>query len=314
MTYQFDNDNFDFKKVTTSVSRLVWRTVWWLLGTLALASLCYVFFSFFLNTEYEKKLSRENRKYEKMYRELVEQQQLIEDVAKGLATRDNGIYRDIFQADAPAVDPLGSMDLVMYSDTVSDENRVKHAASRLAVLGSGVSMVEANFAEIFRLLVKNGIGNMPVDMPVEEMSYAQAGASVGTKYNAIYKVNSLHAGLDIIAAQGSEVRAAADGTVTEVTRSGKGLGNVISIDHGNGYVTRYAHLSEISVRKGQAVRKGSKIATVGISGQTYAPHLHYEVLRDGEPVDPVDYMFASLSPYDYANVAYISGSTRQSLD
>lgn len=314
MPYQFDNENFNFKKVTTSVSRLLWRIVWWLLGTLALASLCYIFFSFFLNTDYERKLSRENRMYERLYKELIEEQNLIGDMTEVLASRDNSIYRDIFHADAPPVDPLGTLDLVMYSDTASDESRVSLAASRLAGLELGTSMVEDNFAAIFEALAKKGIGNMPMEVPVDGMTYAQAGASVGTKYNAIYKVNSSHGGLDIIAGQGSEVHATADGTVTDVTRSSKGLGNVVTIDHGRGFQTRYAHLSEISVRKGQTVKKGQKIANVGISGQTYAPHLHYEVIRDSVAVDPVNYMFATLTPYEYANVAYISANTGQSLD
>jgi hypothetical protein len=114
--------------------------------------------------------------------------------------------------------------------------------------------------------------------------------------------------------QGEPVYAAAAGTVSEVTHSGKGLGNVVTIDHGGGCTTRYAHLADILVSKGQKVSRGRKIASVGISGNSFAPHLHYEVLQDGVPQDPVNYFFASLSPGDYADVVYMSVSTEQSLD
>ena len=108
--------------------------------------------------------------------------------------------------------------------------------------------------------------------------------------------------------------AAADGVVRDVIHANKGLGNIVVIDHRNGYLTRYALLGDITVSKGKTVRRGQKVGTVGISSTTFAPHLHYEVLRDGETLDPVHFLFASVSPEDYAKMLYMSVSTRQSLD
>jgi len=149
---------------------------------------------------------------------------------------------------------------------------------------------------------------------VEEFSYAQTGASVGQKISPFTRVETQHNGLDLIAGEGEPVYATADGTVSSVTRSGKGLGNVVEIDHGNGYVTRYAHLADILVSKGQKVSRGKRIASVGISGNSFAPHLHYEVIKDGVPANPVDYMFSDLGPGEYVNVSYMSTSTGQSMD
>jgi murein DD-endopeptidase MepM/ murein hydrolase activator NlpD len=100
----------------------------------------------------------------------------------------------------------------------------------------------------------------------------------------------------------------------EVVKSRKGLGNVVSIDHGNGYVTRYAHLADIEVKKGRKVKKGSKIGYVGVSGNSFAPHLHYEVIRDTTVVDPVSHFFASVTPDEYVNMLIMSASTGQSMD
>ena len=142
----------------------------------------------------------------------------------------------------------------------------------------------------------------------------QTGASVGLKHNPVYKVEMHHEGIDLIAPQGEPVYAVADGTVRDVLRSRKGLGNIVEIDHGSGYVTRYALLGDISVVRGRSVKRGQQVGTVGISAGAFAPHLHYEVLRNGEIQDPVNYLFASVTPDEYAKMLYMSVSTAQSLD
>ena len=314
MPYLFDKDSFSFKKVTTSVSHLAGRIFVWLTGSMALALIAYVAFSMLINTDLEKRLMRENRMYERLYEQFLEQQNLIGDVTDGLQTRDNDIYTQIFHTEAPSVDPISTVDIVMYNDSTSEKSKVTRSAARLQQMTKGAGRVEENFLEVFALLAEYGLDNIPLSVPVDDMSYGQTGASTGMKLSPFYKIEAQHSGLDIIAGQGEPVLATADGTVADVVRTGKGLGNVVTIDHGNGYVTRYAHLSDISVSKGQKVTKGKKIATVGVSGNTFAPHLHYEVLYNDVPQDPVNYMFATLSPSDYANVAYMSSSTGQSLD
>ena len=130
----------------------------------------------------------------------------------------------------------------------------------------------------------------------------------------LYKVDIQHNGIDLVAPQGSVVRAAADGVVRNVIHSNKGLGNIVEIDHRNGYVTRYALLGDVSVPQGRTVKRGQRIGTVGISSTTFAPHLHYEVLQDGKVLDPVHFLFASVDPDEYAKMLYMSVSTRQSMD
>jgi murein DD-endopeptidase MepM/ murein hydrolase activator NlpD len=123
-----------------------------------------------------------------------------------------------------------------------------------------------------------------------------------------------HNGLDLIAPAGEPVHAVADGVVKEVIKSRKGLGNVVVVDHGNGYVTRYAHLADIEVRKGRKVKRGTRLGYVGVSGNSFAPHLHYEVLRDTLVMDPVNHFFASVTPVEYMNMLIMSVSTGQSMD
>ena len=150
--------------------------------------------------------------------------------------------------------------------------------------------------------------------PLKKFSFAQTGASTGDKVNPFYKVKIRHNGLDMIAPSGEPVYASDKGVVSEVVKSRKGLGNVVTIDHGNGYRTRYAHLADIEVRKGRIVKKGTRIGYVGVSGNSFAPHLHYEVLKDTLIMDPVSHFFASVGPEEYVNMLIMSSTTGQSMD
>ena len=89
---------------------------------------------------------------------------------------------------------------------------------------------------------------------------------------------------------------------------------MVEIQHGGGYVTRYAHLQDIAVAKGRQIEKGTLIGHVGVTGMTFAPHLHYEVSRDGEYLNPVNYFLGAVSPYEYSAILVMSISTGQSMD
>ena len=99
-----------------------------------------------------------------------------------------------------------------------------------------------------------------------------------------------HPGIDISAPKGTEVEAAGDGVVVQVGRVESGYGNEILIDHGNGVMTKYGHLSGIYVVAGQDVKRGDVIGAVGMTGRTTGPHLHYEVLVNDTPVNPAKFL------------------------
>ena len=309
--YEFDKD-FNFRKVTHSVWGMVRTTLKWLVATVSLAAFYYIVFSFFLNTEEERRLKRENRMYEKLYPQMKEKEQLISDVIKDLRLRDDAIYERLFHAQAPQMDPMGSMSFVFAGDSIPDKDMVEYTSGKAALLARAAESVDSGFLKIFSCAAKCPMP--PVTVPLPELKFAQVGASVGQKLNPFYKVMSQHNGVDLIVGQGTPVLAAGDGVVTDVSKSGKGLGNVVEITHDGGYVPRYAHLQDIVVRKGERVKTGKKIACVGISGNSFAPHLHYEIYRDGELMDPVNFFFASFTPEEYTKAAYMSATTGQSMD
>lgn len=311
--YIFDRD-FKIRKAKVSIWAVIRKILVFFVTTLSIAILYYVIFALVFSTDEERGLIQENRMYEKVFPEMDLKEGLLSDVVDGLVIRDDMIYEEIFHTSAPSMDPGSSLDFLIGLDSVEDDDIVKHSASKLAVMEKTSAAVEDNFREIFRIVSSKDLVMPPMTNPMKNFSFAQTGASVGDKINPFYKVKIQHNGLDLIAPAGEPVYAAADGKVSNIIRSRKGLGNVVVIDHDGGYVTRYAHLADVEVRKGRKVHKGDRIGYVGVSGNSFAPHLHYEMLRDTTVLDPVNYLFASVSPEDYVNMLILSYSTGQSMD
>lgn len=310
--YILDKD-FNLLKVTRSVSGVLWTCAKWVIATASLAAFYYLIFSLVVNTDEEKRLKRENRLYEKLYPEMEQKEKLISDVVKDLQARDNAIYKQIFKSQAPSVDPQNSALFFFATDSTADKDIVEYTERRSLALLDMTSRIDSNFKEVFSDAASSRT-LPPMLVPVPDLKFAQVGASVGKKMDPFYKVLTMHNGIDLIAGQGTPVLATADGVVLEVKRSGKGAGNIVEIGHDGGYRTLYAHLQDIVVRKGERVKAGRKIANVGMSGNSFAPHLHYEVHRDSLVLDPVNFFFASFSPENYMKAAYMAATTGQSLD
>lgn len=311
--YIFDKD-FKFRKQRTSVWAVLRKILMFFVVTISLAILYYILFALIFSTDTEKRLRDENRMYAREYPELEKKERLLSDVVDGLRLRDNGIYEEIFHTSAPNMDMVSSLDFLMGLDSIPDTDIVTYVKDKLDGLDKGVNLVEENFRRIFAAIKDSAFVMPPMNNPLERFSFAQTGASVGDKINPFYKVKMRHNGLDLIAPAGEPVYAAADAVVADVVKSRKGLGNVIVLDHGNGYKTRYAHLADMEVRKGMKVKKGKRLGYVGVSGNSFAPHLHYEVLRDTLVMDPVNHFFASVSPDEFVNMLIMSASTGQSMD
>lgn len=312
--YVYDKENVGFRKMKTPVRKRIRRAFLLFVASLSLTVIYYLVFALFFSTEVENRLERENEMFERELPQLQQKQALLADVLDGLNLRDDRIYEEIFHASSPSMNTVHSVGDFSGHDTIPDHDLVWYAQKKIDKVGDAAGAVEADFLRIAELLKDSSFVMPPMGNPLKEFTFAQTGASVGEKINPFYKVPIRHDGLDLVAHSGEPVHATADGVVVNVRKSRKGLGNVVEISHEGGYVTRYAHLADIEVRKGRNVRKGDRIGYVGVSGNSFAPHLHYEVLRDTVVMDPVNHMFASLDPEEYVNVMIMAATTGQSLD
>ena len=312
--YTYDKERVGLRKVGVSVKKWLRRGVVFIIATMSMAVLYYVLFALFFSTDTERRLKAQIDMYEREMPELERKERLLSDVVEGLKARDNRIYEEIFHMAAPDMDRMSSMDFLAGLDSIPDDNIVKYTEGKVFVLERSASNVEDNFRKIMARVQEPDFVMPPMTNPLDDYTFAQTGASVGSKINPFYKVPMQHNGLDMLAHSGEPVKAAADGVVTVVIKSRKGLGNQVVIDHGDGYFTRYAHLADIEVSKERKVRRGTCIGYVGVSGTSFAPHLHYEVLRDTVVLDPINHLFASVTPEEYMNMMIMSVSTGQSLD
>ncbi len=306
--------NLRFRRSTRTVWNVLKSILKYAVATVSLAVFYYIVFALVVNTDSERRLIRENRLYERTYQDMLAREQLLSDVIDGLEVKDDQIYEEIFHARAPHLDALISDDYLAAADTVPDSEMVEYVYGKVQGAEKTASRIEDNFLKALSLIASEDRALPPMSLPLDSISFAQVGASVGQKVNPFYKVETSHNGVDLIAPQGDPVLAVADGTVTDIIHERKGLGNVVEITHPGGYVTRYAHLADIKVSKGQRVQRGRRIASVGISGNSFAPHLHFELIKDGEYLNPVDCFFAGVTPEEYAAMELMASRTGQSLD
>ena len=312
--YIFDKVNFRFREARRTVWRPLLRLLRLLLVSVSLFIVAYILLSLVVDTDTEKRLRRENRMYEKVYPQLRSKEHLLGGALSALQVKDNAIYKDVFHAEAPGVDPIASLGFLFGSDTIPDTRLVSYTRDKADRMLTEAAGVDAAFERFFTLLAAPDFVLPPMEIPVRGLSYPQVGASVGPRFNPFYKAEVRHRGVDLIAPLGMPVYAPAAGQVTGVSNSRRGEGKSVELTHEGGYVTRYTHLSEIAVTQGQNVRKGARIGAVGMSGTAFAPHLHYEVLKDSVVRDPVGYFFASVPAEDFPNMFYMAVHTKQSMD
>lgn len=311
--FEFDEATILFGKVSHRIWKILRIALLYLMFTFTLAVLCYAAFALLFRTDTESRLRREIKMYESQYPSMLPREELLGDAIAHLQHKDNEIYGQVFHSDAPSVDPAGSIGLVASSDTIPDTRLTSYTRDKADLLLKEAQGVDLAFAKVFKALADSTTLLPPMTLPLRGITYPQIGASSGRKINPFYKAYVFHEGLDFIVGRGTPVYASAGGTV-QSAKSSKGTGNSIAISHADGYVTVYSHLENMMVHSGQRVRRGQQIATVGMSGQSSAPHLHYEIRHDGQALDPVHYIFASVTPDEYANMLYMAVNTMQSMD
>ncbi|MCQ2144314.1 MAG: M23 family metallopeptidase [Bacteroidales bacterium] len=295
--------------------RIVGSVLRWFFSAAVFVCLYHLAFVLVFPKDSDRIVMRENRMYEKLYSRMREQERLLHDAVEFLEIRDDEIYNNLFNTSVPSITDLEiGTALPNDGEDLSDNKIYAYAAEKAESIEAASLTVEENFRRIFEITGAEGYATPPMVVPVEGFTVSRTGASVGPKVSPFYKVSTSHDGLDLIAPVGTAVLAGGPGVVMKVVRSIQADGNTVFIDHGNGYVTRYSHLGEIKVGPGRKVKAGEKIGTVGMSGKSFAPHLHYTVMRGNVVCDPVNFMFASVSPMDYAEMLVLSSSTAQQMD
>lgn len=306
-------------------ARITFRDV--LLYTLSLVFISSVFFASivflhnqFVETDYEIALRKENRTLEQHKPLLQQELNNIEATLQKLHGEERTLYTRIFNIEPPthaASHPTLSKETVLLADASGFRSLLNTLHDHTSALLDKSSQSNTDLSDNFSLNDRDltTLLSIPSIQPISNPDNGLA-SGFGKRINPFHKGIYFHPGVDFIAARGTEVMATAKGTVVSVSRNDlqAGYGNQVVIDHGNGFSTRYAHLQGIFVKQGQQVTKRMVIATVGNSGGSIAPHLHYEIIRDGKVVDPALYFLEGLNSAQHQELIDLSKKQNQSLD
>jgi len=237
-----------------------------------------------------------------------------------LSERDEVIYRNIFGAEpypAHLRNPgFGGADRYRDLRGLEQSEQVIALREHMAELERRMVAQGESFQELVDLAGSKAemLESIPAIQPVRNSDLKRMASGYGYRIHPIYKVRKMHWGMDFAAPTGTEIFATGNGKVVEVKKKYNGYGHHIKIQHGYGYETLYAHMSKILVRRGQRVERGEVIGLVGSTGTSVAPHLHYEVFKDGRRVNPAHYYFNDLSPEQYEQLLAESENANQSFD
>ncbi len=271
-----------------------------------------------IDTPAERALREENNALKTHHKVIAARLQASKGAVDELLAKENGLHEKFFDATREATDEkhdavgilVGTRD--DFNKTVAElTKRYEASHFKAAVNNEHYSQ----YASVTRHDMAQ-IRSFPGALPVENADHKMLVSGFGTRINPWHKARFHHDGVDFAGVRGSAILATGEGTVILAKESNlpAGFGTYIEIDHGYGYVTRYTHLGELKVRTGQRVRKGSIIAEMGMSGGSIAPHVHYEVLKDGHQIDPMKVLVEGLGADQFYLMAKASRQPNQSLD
>jgi murein DD-endopeptidase MepM/ murein hydrolase activator NlpD len=276
-----------------------------------------VVYSLFFDTPRERQIRRENESLLREYETLSERKKVVDTVMQEVEQIDRDIYRVIFETEPVQPDMSQASGLTYQNLLLAQDKDIVNVSARK--LDSMIRHFNETESAYDMLMIKGEnrsemLTSIPAIQPIENRDLTLIASGFGHRIHPIYKIPKMHKGIDFSAPVGTPVYATGDGVVKTVIRSGRGLGNQIIIDHGYGYTTLYASMDELDVRQGAQVKRGDQIGTVGDTGLSVAPHLHYEIHMNGDPMNPINYFFLELSPDDYDRLIVISMMSGQSFD
>ncbi|WP_452225260.1 M23 family metallopeptidase [Lacinutrix chionoecetis] len=318
--YYYDSDTLSYRKI----ARKKRRTFKYLLAFLFAAALFGVLTVFlasqFFESPNEKALKRELSNMQLQFNLLNKKMDEAEAVLANVEERDNNIYRLYFEAN-PIPDEqrkagFGGVNRYKVFEGFDNSKLIKESNKRLDILQKRIVVQSKSLDEIAVLAEEKEkfLAAIPAIQPVTNEDLTRMASGFGIRTDPFTKARKKHWGMDFTAPRGTPVYAAGDGVVERADSNSSGYGNHIRIEHGYGYVSLYAHLYKYNVGKNQKVKRGDLIGFVGSTGRSEAPHLHYEIFKDGERINPINFYYGSLTAEEFSKLLEHASLENQSLD
>lgn len=318
--YYFNPNTLKYEKVIIGVRKKIFRVIGFVASAMVFATfIVYLAYNFF-DSPKEKQLKREIEKLTDQYEQLNSRIKISEKVLQDLESRDDNIYRVIFESEPVprSMRMAGFGGVNRYKELQGYDNAglMTNVSRQMDILEKKIYVQSKSFDEVFERAKNKSsmLAHIPGIQPVKNDGRSLLVSGFGYRIHPIYKTSMMHTGIDFSAPMGTAIYATGDGVVEQVMFDGRGYGNHVIINHGFGYSTLYGHMSKILVRRGQKIKRGDKIGLVGSTGASTAPHCHYEVIKDGKKIDPVNFFYNDLTPEQYQLVIEQARLENQSFD
>jgi septal ring factor EnvC (AmiA/AmiB activator) len=321
--FYFNTHNLQYEKIVTPLKVKILQAIGISCGifvaALVLVSVTYHFFP----TPKEEALIREIDQMKRHYADMELEVNRMSKVLTNLKERDASVHRMVFGMD-PINEDLWEVgigghekyaNLTKFKNSsgtlVNTQEKIDKLSRQMVVQSKSLDEIE---------VMANGksdmFASMPLIAPVRKDYLARnihLLSGFGRRLHPIYKVPKMHEGIDFTAKRGTPIQASGNGKIIKVKKS-PSYGNYVVISHGYGYETLYAHMQDVQVKVGQEVTRGEQIGTVGNTGRSTAPHLHYEIHLNGRPINPISYCVDGLSIKEYEALVKSASKMNQSLD
>ena len=320
--YYYDSENLAYKRVQTKKRKKFGYIVLFFVSSILFG---FLIFLLLINTSYfetpkDKIQAREIEVLQLNYKLLNKKLDLMNEVLAAVENRDNNIYRIYFNT-SPISDEerkAGFGGVNRYKDLLGYNNSelIENTTKRVDILTKELVIQSKSLDDIVVLAKQKEklLAAIPAIQPVKNEDLKHMASGYGYRSDPFTKIKKFHYGMDFTSKTGTPIYATGDGVVYKADASLSGYGNHIEINHGYGYKTLYAHLSKYNCRPGQRVKRGDIIGYVGSTGRSQAPHLHYEVFKGSERVNPLNFYYGSISAKEYLEISKLANQENQSLD
>jgi murein DD-endopeptidase MepM/ murein hydrolase activator NlpD len=322
--YYYDPRTLSYRKIERNWQHRLRDSGLFLMTAFMFALLFYILADNFIDSPKEKRLKRE-LDFVMLQNEIINDR--LDQVSLVLADmqyRDDNIYRVIFEAQ-PIPNEVrqagfGGVNRYKNLEGYTNSDLIIESRKKLDIITKQAYVQSKSLDEVLELAKNKDemLQSIPAIQPVANKDLRRMASGFGYRIHPIYKVRKLHTGMDFSATIGTPIYATGDGVVHNEKGGnkvgGRGYGKYVVIDHGYGYQTLYAHMSKKNVVPGQRVKRGDVIGFVGNSGTSTSPHLHYEVIKNGQKINPINFFYNDLSPEEYELMIQISSSSNQSFD
>ncbi len=321
--YYYDQETLSYRKVERRKRTIFGGVFLFVFSSCLVGFLLYLYAGKIYDSPELRNIKRD-KKFVEMQMEQMEQEiDQLASVIEEVENRDNSIYRIYFDADPIPAEQrqagFGGVNRYKNYEGYSNSDKVISLRESIDKLKKRTAIQSKSLDEIAVLAQDKEqlLASIPAIQPVRNQDLTRMASGYGYRTDPFNKTRKFHYGMDFTAPRGTPVFASGDGVVERADANSSGYGNHIRIDHGFGYTTLYAHLRRskpYNVRVGQKVKRGDIIGYVGSTGRSQAPHLHYEVFKDGERINPINFYYGSLTPEEFNALLKRSQQENISLD